>query len=69
MKTTELKKLFTDAKIEAVEDNKTQAYRVYVKQLNREFFSRAKSEDEARAEALDIVLNESDRIRGFELEK
>lgn len=69
MKESELKALFEKAKVEKVDDREVATLRVYVKKLNREFYVETKKEDEARKTALDLVLNESDRIRGFELEK
>jgi hypothetical protein len=68
MKVSELKKLFEKAEITKVKKVENQKYRVYVEKLNREFYSEAATEGAARDEAFDAVLNESDRIRGFELE-
>lgn len=78
MKITELKKLFekadvTDRKVEAKEIDDTIAsdYRVEVrfsKDDVRRYSVNAKTPAEARAAALDMVINESDHLRGFELE-
>lgn len=68
MKRSELKKLIDGAKVEIVEDREKRTHRVYVKKLNREHFSEKKTEAEAKAEMLDIIINEGDHIRGFEIE-
>ena len=67
MKTTELKKLIDGAEVELVDDRKKKTHRVYIKSLDREFFSEKKTQADAKAEVLDIIVNESDRVRGFEL--
>lgn len=68
MKKSELKGLFDKAKVELLDDREVKTYRVFVKKLDREYFLESKNEDEARSDAFELTVNESDRIRGFELE-
>ena len=67
MEKKQLNKAFDAAKITPVKDREESTLRVFVKELNREFFVETTDKDEARKQALEIVLGESDRIRGFEI--
>jgi hypothetical protein len=67
MKKSELEKLFANAEVEKVEDRKKETQRVYVEKLNREFYVESSDQTFARDKALEIVLAESDNIRGFEI--
>ena len=68
MKTAELNKLFEKSEVEITEDREVDTRRVFVKKLNREFFVETNDDDDARKQALEIVMNESDRVRGFEID-
>lgn len=67
MKKKELQKLFDKAEVTKVDDREVQTYRVHVEKLNREFYIETDKKRKAAGMALDLVLNESDAIRGFEI--
>lgn len=68
MKLAELKKLVDGAAVEVAKERDEKTQRVYIEDLNREFYIEATTAADAKKAVLEIIINESDRIRGFELE-
>lgn len=69
MKVSELSKIVEKAKVTKDEENDSRLVVDLVKPFNKLVSVEATSEKEAREKVLDIIVNESENIRGFSLEE
>lgn len=69
MKVSELSKIVEKAKVTKDEENDSRLVVDLIKPFNKLVSVEATSEKEAREKVLDIIVNESENIRGFSLEE